>query len=40
LGGFNLELKRCGFFDQVLQVFIALGEVLGGFCKVKRENGG
>ncbi len=40
LGGFNLELKRGGFFDQVLQVFIAFGEVLGGFCKVKRENGG
>ncbi len=40
LGGFNLELKRSGFFDQSLQAFVAFSEVPGGFGKVEREDRG
>ena len=35
LRGFGLELERDGFFDQALQVLVALREVLGGFSNVK-----
>jgi hypothetical protein len=40
LGVRDVDLKRECFLDQTLQAFVAFGEVLGGFRKVKGEGGG